>query len=170
MYNINHILNAFVTALPGLPRPLQIIGRPFFRWSVIATYPRWMRKMAGVKQGPIKDAFSIALWRVILQTFAKFPAAEMWVIGRINPRGAKYVEQGVRKIPAKTPRVYTPEVARKMHGDPRTPLEQSRDMFKARMEGTGLERYGHNHKDDIIEFETARTDDGSEITTSQKAS
>ncbi|WP_240484148.1 oxygenase MpaB family protein [Corynebacterium sputi] len=170
VFNIDHILDAFTTAFHGLPRPLQVIGRPFFRWSVIATYPRWMRKMAGVKQGPVKDAFAIALWRVILRSVYKFPALEMWFIDAVNPRGAKYVEQGVRKIPAKTPRVYTPEVARKMHGDPRSPLEQAKDMAAARQQGTGLNRYGHNHKDDIIEFESARSADGSEITTPQKAS
>ncbi|MGO1526507.1 MAG: oxygenase MpaB family protein, partial [Corynebacterium variabile] len=79
----------------------------------------------------------------------------LWLLKRICPRAVRYMEPLLLKTPAKTPRVYTPAVARRMFGNPLTPLEQREELLKKRQEGVGQASYGHNHHDEILEFANA---------------
>jgi len=157
VHNIDEILNAFTNAFTGLPRPLQVIGRPFFRRSVIATYPRWMRPMMGLKQSRLMDAAMVALWKPILSVVNKFPSIVVTVISRIAPRAERYARPAMLGIPAATPRIYTPAVARKLFGNPLTPLEQREELLEKRRRGEGQKAYGHNHTDQVLEFQAAES-------------
>jgi uncharacterized protein (DUF2236 family) len=157
VYNISEILDAFENAFVDLPKPLRMIGRPLFRRSVIATYPHWMRGMMGLKQSKAMDAAMFALWKPILTAFSKSPGAVMWVVGRICPRAERYIDPAIRGIPAETPKVYTPEVARRMFGNPKTPREQRDELLTLRAEGKGQKAYAHNHEDTILEFRNAES-------------
>jgi uncharacterized protein (DUF2236 family) len=159
VYNISEILDAFENAFVDLPKPLRMIGRPLFRRSVIATYPHWMRGMMGLKQSKAMDAAMFALWKPILTAFSKSPGAVMWVVGRICPRAERYIDPAIRGIPAETPKVYTPEVARRMFGAPQTPREQREELLRLRAEGKGQKAYDHNHQDTILEFKNAESED-----------
>lgn len=165
--NVDHILDGFETIDPDLPKPLVALGRPLLRWSVIATYPRWMRPMLGVKQGPVKDALSVAVWKPIFAVMSKYPKLYAALVPRICPRAERFIVPAALGIPAKTPKVYKPDVARKAFGDPRTPLEQQADFLAARRKNEGFEAYEHNHKDDIIEFSSTDNEDGSLTLTPQ---
>lgn len=150
--NVDHIIDGFRTIGPDLPKWFIKLGRLFLRWSIIATYPRWMRPMLGVKQSKLADSLSIALWRPIHEVLDSNPKLFLWLLKRICPRAVRYMEPLLRKTPAKTPRVYTPAVARRMFGNPLTPLEQREELLKKRQEGVGQTSYGHNHHDEILEF------------------
>ena len=150
--NVDHIIDGFETIEPDLPKWFIKLGRPFLRWSIIATYPRWMRPMLGVKQSKLADSLSIALWRPIHEVLDSNPKLFLWLLKRICPRAVRYMEPLLLKTPAKTPRVYTPAVARRMFGNPLTPLEQREELLKKRQEGVGQKSYGHNHHDEILEF------------------
>ena len=153
--NVDHILNGFETIEPRLPKVLQKLGRPLFRASVIATYPRWMRPMLGVHQSSATDAAAIALWRLFYKA-ARHPAVMMWVVERICPRAVQYVEPAIRGIPADSPRTHSPQWARERFGDPRTPLEQWADITAARSEGAAEKPYEHNHTDPVLEFSKSK--------------
>ncbi|MGO2841416.1 oxygenase MpaB family protein [Corynebacterium variabile] len=154
--NTDHILDGFVTIEPDLPKWFTRLGRPFLRWSVIATYPRWMRPMLGVKQSRLMDSLSIAFWRPVYKVLDNNPKLFIWLLKRICPRAVRYMEPLLLKTPAKTPRVYTPEVARRMFGNPLTPLEQREELLRKRREkGEGQKAYSHNHRDEILEFRVA---------------
>ncbi|MGO1380830.1 MAG: oxygenase MpaB family protein, partial [Corynebacterium sp.] len=159
VHNISEILDAFENAFVDLPKPLRVIGRPFFRRSVIATYPHWMRGMAGLKQSKAMDAAMFALWKPILTVANKFPSLLMAIVKRICPRAERYIAPAILGVPAETPRVYTPEVARRMFGNPKTPLEQREELLKRRAEGKGQKAYSHNHEDTILEFKNAEKEE-----------
>ncbi|HIW91943.1 MAG TPA: DUF2236 domain-containing protein [Candidatus Corynebacterium avicola] len=150
--NVDHILDGFVTTQPDLPRWLNKLGRPFLRWSIIATFPRWMRPMLGVKQSKLMDTFAIAFWRPIYKVLRAQPRLFLWLVKRICPRAVRYYEPLLLGIPAETPRVMTPEVSRRMYGNPMTPLEQREELLRKREAGTGQKAYDHNHTDGILEF------------------
>jgi uncharacterized protein (DUF2236 family) len=162
--NVAHIINGAETAFTGLPAPIRKIVRPFFRKSIIATYPRWMRPMLGLKQSRITDEAMFLLWKPFLTLFRHSPALICWVVERICPRALRYIKPIYYKVPAETPRVYTPEVARKMFGNPLTPLEQREELLEKRREGIGQQAYGHNHTDEIVEFANADDAESTEAT------
>ncbi|MGO1991849.1 MAG: oxygenase MpaB family protein [Corynebacterium sp.] len=153
--NVDVILDGFVTIEPDLPKWLQKLGRPLLRTSIIATYPRWMRPMLGVKQSRLVDTLSIVAWKPIYKVLAAQPRLFLWLIKRICPRALRYYEPALLNIPAESPRVLSPEVSRRMYGNPLTPLEQREELLKKRQEGTGQKAYDHNHTDQILEFRAA---------------
>ena len=153
--NINHILDGFETIEPRLPKAMRRAGRPLLRASIIATYPRWMRPMMGVRQSRTTDAVAIAGWRVFYKMTANRPDLMMGIVDRICPRASRYIEPALRGIPAENERTYSPTWARKQYGDPRTPLEQYHDLKAARSKGAGDQPYEHNHTEPVIEFKAA---------------
>ncbi|WP_291480466.1 oxygenase MpaB family protein [Corynebacterium sp.] len=156
VFNIDHILDGFETIEPDLPKWLQKLGRPLLRRSIIATYPRWMRSMMGLKESSkVMDTLSIAAWKPIYKILSASPTLFLWLVKRICPRALRYYVPILLKEPAETPRVYTPEVARRMFGNPLTPLEQREELLKKRQQGTGQKAYEHNHDDEILEFHAA---------------
>lgn len=160
--NVDVILDGFVNIEPDLPKWLQKLGRPLLRKSIIATYPRWMRPMLGVKQSRLMDTLSIAAWKPIYKVLAANPKLFLWLIARICPRALRYYEPALLGIAADTPRVLSPEVSRRMYGNPLPPLEQREELLKKRQEGTGQKAYDHNHTDQILEFRAADAPDTAE--------
>lgn len=115
--------------------------------------------MLGVKQSRLMDSLSIAVWKPIYKVLDANPKLFLWLLKRICPRAVRYMEPLIMDVPAKTPRVYTPEVARRMFGNPLTPLEQREDLLEKRCEGVGQSAYSHNHTDAILEFANADDQD-----------
>jgi uncharacterized protein (DUF2236 family) len=153
--NVDHILNGFETIEPRLPTILKKVGRPFLRASIIATYPRWMRPMLGVKQSRAVDTASIALWRMLFKGAHNNPDVMMAMVERVSPRSVRYIEPAIRGIKADSPRTHSPSWARERYGDPRTPLEQYADIKAARAQGAAVEPYQHNHQEPVLEFKEA---------------
>ncbi|HIW90557.1 MAG TPA: DUF2236 domain-containing protein, partial [Candidatus Corynebacterium avicola] len=157
--NVDHIIDGAETVFTDLPAPIRKVFRPLFRRSIIATYPHWMRPMLGVKQSKVMDQAMFTLWKPLLFTANKMPWLVSWVVSRICPRALRYIKPVYYKEPAESPRVYTPEVARRMFGNPKTPLEQREELLEKRRGGSGQAAYGHNHVDQILEFHTADSEE-----------
>ncbi len=153
--NVDHIIDAGETVFTRFPSPVRKVLRPLFRRSVIATYPRWMRPMLGVKQSGLTDQAMFWLWKPLIAVAHTSPRFICWVVKQICPRALRYIKPVYYNIPVDSPRVYTPEVARRMFGNPLTPLEQREELLKKRQEGVGQASYGHNHHDEILEFANA---------------
>ena len=154
MYNIDFILDGMRTVFTALPTPMRLAFGPFVRAGVVATYPRWMRSMMGVRQSRVTDALVTAAIRPAMSALAKSPRAQVWFLNRIAPRGGPVLEGYVRGMSPESPSVYKPAEARRKFGDPRSPLEQYADLLAARQQGSAPAPYEHNHRDDLLEFAT----------------
>lgn len=152
VHNIDFILHGMDTIFTALPAPVRAVLGPVIRSGVIATYPRWMRPLMGVKQSRTVDAAAGAVLRPGMATLARSPRAQLWFLQRVAPRGGPVLTDYLRGIPAETTSVYTPEQARKKFGDPRTPLEQYADQLAARRVGEGDRPYEHKHHEAPLEF------------------
>ncbi|HJC86143.1 MAG TPA: DUF2236 domain-containing protein [Candidatus Corynebacterium faecigallinarum] len=162
--NVDHIIDGGDTAFVGLPTPIRKVLRPLFRRSIIATYPHWMRPMLGVKQSKAMDQLMFWGWKPFLAAANKMPWFISWVVERICPRALRYIKPVYYKVPADSPKVYTPEVARRMFGNPLTPLEQREELLEKRRKGAGQDSYGHNHVDQILEFSEADDEESTKRT------
>ncbi|HIW90136.1 MAG TPA: DUF2236 domain-containing protein [Candidatus Corynebacterium avicola] len=153
--NTDHILDGVETIEPDFPKWFIALIRPLFRWGTIATYPRWMRPMLGVKQSRLMDQLMFWTWKPIFAFFLKFPKVHMEIVKRASPRAVRYFEAPLLGVPAESPKIMKPEVARRMYGNPKSPLEQREELLAKRNEGIGQKSYNHNHTDQILEFRSA---------------
>ena len=87
MYNIDFILDGMRTVFTALPAPMRLVLGPFVRAGVVATYPRWMRSMMGVRQSPVTDALASAAIRPAMAALARGPRAQVWFLNRIAISG-----------------------------------------------------------------------------------
>src|SRR5699024_4186169 len=152
VHNVDFILAGMRTIFTALPAPMRWALGPVIRSGVIATYPRWMRPMLGVRQSRITDAVVTAVIRPGMAVLSRSPRAQLWFLQRVAPRGGPVLGGYIRGIPAETTSVYSPESARKKFGDPRTPLEQYSDQLAARGADESLTPYRHKHHDALPEF------------------
>lgn len=152
VHNVDFILRGMHTIFTALPAPMRAALGPVIRSGVIATYPRWMRPLMGVRQSKLKDAAVTALIRPGMAALAHSPRAQMWFLERVAPRGGPVLTGHIRGLPAESSSVYSPEQARKKFGDQRTPLEQYADQLEARSAGNGVAPYQHNHHESPLEF------------------
>lgn len=152
VYNVEFILDGMRTIFTALPAPIRITLGPVIRSGVIATYPRWMRPLLGVRQSRAMDTAVAALIRPGMSALSRSPRAQLWFLERVAPRGGPVLGGYIRGIPAQSSSVYSPERARNKFGDPRTPLEQYADQLAARGADVSLDPYSHNHHDAPLEF------------------
>ena len=156
VHNIDFILDGMRTIFTALPAPMRAVLGPVIRSGVIATYPRWMRPLMGVRQSRLQDVMVTALIRPGMATLARSPRAQMWFLERVAPRGGPVLTGYIRGVPAESSSVYTAERARAKFGDPRSPLEQYADQLAARGADPALDPYEHNHHDAPLEFVAPR--------------
>lgn len=152
VHNVEFILAGMQTIFTALPAPMRAVLGPVIRAGVIATYPRWMRPLMGVRQSRVTDSAVTAVIRPGMAALARSPRAQLWFLERVAPRGGPVLTDHLRGIPAETSSVYSPEQARKKFGDPRTPLEQYADQLAARRSGQAASPYEHNHHEAPMEF------------------
>jgi uncharacterized protein (DUF2236 family) len=100
--NVDVILDGFENIEPDLPKWLQKLGRPLLRKSIIATYPRWMRPMLGVKQSRVMDTLAIAAWKPIYKRPGREPQA-------VPLAHCPYLPPGTALLRARPPRDSGPE-------------------------------------------------------------
>ena len=152
VHNIDFILDGMRTIFAALPAPMRAVLGPVIRSGVIATYPRWMRPLMGVRQSRLADTAVTAVIRPGMAALARSPRVQMWFLERVAPRGGPVLTGHIRGLPAESSSVYSPSEARKKFGDPRTPLEQYADQLAARGADEALAPYEHNHHDAPLEF------------------
>jgi uncharacterized protein (DUF2236 family) len=113
------LLNGLDYVLPTPPRPLAPLHRALVkthRAAVIATMPRWMRSLAGIKQGRITDALLILPMKLLYATLNAIRPAFPTLVTSVAPSTAEVAAPLYLKIPPKNPRTFTPAEARDTDG------------------------------------------------------
>ncbi|MFI5778946.1 oxygenase MpaB family protein [Nocardia sp. NPDC051570] len=123
--HVELLLNAADTLLPdsALLWPVAKLTQAVFRRATIATLPRWMRKMGGVRQSPVTDALITVTLRMFFRMIAHSVAAQRFVLRTASPLTVPVLDPILCAVPPNNPMVWTPEQARARHGM-LTPAEQ----------------------------------------------
>jgi len=113
-----HLLDASVM-LPPTPRVLKpaawVVGKTL-RAATVATMPRWMRELGGLRQPRAVDLavaplMKIAFWLLQLNT-----RVELRVLGILSPTTVPVAAPVLLGIPPRNPEVLTPAQARERYG------------------------------------------------------
>jgi uncharacterized protein (DUF2236 family) len=115
---MNHLLDAQVM-LPPVPRlltPVSWVVARVLRAGTIATLPRWMRELAGIRQSRLVDAgvvpvLRVAFWAANLNRRAKLEAVTF-----LSPMTRDVVAPVIYGVPPERSEVLTPADARARHG------------------------------------------------------
>lgn len=150
--NIEFILDGPRTIFVELPAPLRWVMAPFMRKAVIATYPRWMRPLMGVRQSRFTDAVVTTGTRAVMAALASSARTQEWFLRRVSPRGVGVIVPHIYNQQAATSTVYTPKAARAKFGDPRTPLQQYAEQLAKRDGAESAVPYQRNHHDPVLDF------------------
>jgi hypothetical protein len=139
---MDHLLNGVNAVVPrkgvaGVIRPVANLAQ---RKAVIATMPKHMRVLAGVRQGPVTDATVTIASRLAFRGLASSVASQRWILSVLAPKTLPVVEPRWRGIEPIQDKVWTPAEAREHFGFVR-PSEAHMDMRERqyqRVFGEGL--------------------------------
>jgi uncharacterized protein (DUF2236 family) len=115
---MRHLLNGglLVTPLPRWALPASLVMNLVLRAGVIATMPRWMRAMAGIRQPRLVDALvRPVLWTAFRASRFSVDAQLLFLKG-ISPGTVPIVEPVLRGIAPLSSEVLTPAQARERYG------------------------------------------------------
>lgn len=175
-YNVAFILDGMRTIFTSLPAGMRAVSAPVIRAGVVATYPRWMRPMMGVRQSRMVDSSVTALLRLAMARLARDPVGQAKFLHAISPHGGPVLSPHLRGEQPESSRVWTAAEAREAFGDPRPPLLQYSDLLRARegagssggdsasstvsgpASGTSVRPYTRGHLDPLLEFATPRAE------------
>lgn len=109
-----HLLTASVLMPPGahLFRPATWAVSKALRTATVATLPRWMREMAGLRQSRVADVLIVPVMKVAFGIAARSPRLELSVLHRISPSTVPIAGPILLDLPAVDPRTTTPSLAR----------------------------------------------------------
>ncbi len=113
-----HLLDAEVMLppTPGLLRPLTWAVSRALRAATIATMPRWMRKMGGLRQSRATDALIRPLMRTAFRLAAADRRLQLRLLPLLSPSTVAVVAPVLLGIEPRQPRTSTPAEARARHG------------------------------------------------------
>ena len=115
---MHHLLDASVM-LPPAPRVLApvtwVVGRTL-RAATIATMPRWMREMGGIRQSRAVDLAVVPVMRVAFLLGNANKRVKLALLGYLSPMTAPVVAPIFFDVPPTNPVVRTPAEARALHG------------------------------------------------------
>ncbi|WP_203337931.1 oxygenase MpaB family protein [Nocardioides limicola] len=115
---MDHLLDgaSLVSPLPRLLSPLTWAVNAVLRAGVIATLPRWMRELSGIRQPRVVDALVVPVLRVAFVVLHLSKRAELRVLGMISPGTVPVAAPVLLGIPPLTAEVITPAEARARYG------------------------------------------------------
>jgi uncharacterized protein (DUF2236 family) len=132
---MDFLLNAVELMLPepnSLFKPVNAaIGR-LHRYAVIATLPRYMRTMAGIRQSRITDALVLWPTRILYRSMAAVPRLLPTMLQVISPSTVPVAAPMLLGIEPKNPRTFTPAEARER--DEILPPREEYARFRALVE------------------------------------
>jgi uncharacterized protein (DUF2236 family) len=115
---MQHLLDATVM-LPPVPRVLKpaawVIGR-VLRAATIATMPRWMRELGGLRQSRVVDMAVRPVMKVAFRLISLSKRIELAVLGQLSPMTVPVVAPVLLGVPPETPEVLTPAQGRECYG------------------------------------------------------
>lgn len=146
-----HLLNGGKAILPSQgPWPLV---RPALNWSLreatIATMPRYMRSMAGIRQSPLTAALTRACLRPVFAAVNRSVPAKRHLLGLLAPSTLPILEPHWRNIPPESPEILTPAEARERYGYDR-PRDAHRDV-RARQAARVFDEHRAPSNEDLVE-------------------
>lgn len=115
---MRHLLDATVI-YPPLPRVLRPGARmvgAVLRAATIATMPRWMQDLAGLRQPRIAGAVAGALYRAHVRVIARSTELKLRTLSLISPSTRPVVEPAFRGVAPEHDEVVTPAQARERTG------------------------------------------------------
>jgi uncharacterized protein (DUF2236 family) len=115
---MDHLLNAEVMfpPMPRIARPGAWVANKVLRAATIATMPRWMRDLGGLRQPRVVDRALVPLMRVVFAATAVSARAQLFLLGLISPSTRPGVEPVLRRTPPRTEETLTPAEARERYG------------------------------------------------------
>lgn len=118
---MHHLLRTEL-ALPDAPlwaKPVTLAVAKSIRAATIATMPRWMRKMAGIRQSRLTDVLIVPVMKAGFALVHLSPRAELAMIKRLSPSTVATIAPVKLGIPPRNAEVLTPAEARARHGYPK---------------------------------------------------
>jgi uncharacterized protein (DUF2236 family) len=115
---MDHLLNAEVTfpPHPGALRPLTWVINQIQRRATIATMPRWMRKMGGLRQPGIVDAAITPVMKISFRIGHASPRLQLRLLRLLSPSTVPIAAPVLLGIAPERPETVTPAQARERHG------------------------------------------------------
>lgn len=146
-----HLLDAEVM----LP-PTPVLLRPFtwgasraLRAATIATMPRWMRRMGGLRQSRLTDALIRPLMRVTFRLVALNNRLQLRLLPLLSPSTVAVVAPALLGVEPRQPRTSTPAEARERYGV--LPPREEYARFRAAVAAKLAERGGADLTDgDVV--------------------
>lgn len=150
---MDYLLDLTGEILPAaVPTAVRHVLNAVVRRGVIATLPRWMRRLGGTPQHRIVDRLCVPVLKVALRSMAANRRGELTALDALSPRTAPILAPVLCDIPATNPVVYTPMQARERFGMPVTPREQYAQLLEQRARGSVGTPYPHHHHESVLEF------------------
>jgi uncharacterized protein (DUF2236 family) len=113
-----HLLDASVM-LPPLPRAARpgawVVAR-VLRAATIATMPRWLRRMGGLRQSRATDVLVAPVMRVAFALAHRDPRAALMILERLSPATVPVVAPVLLGVAPRVARTLTPAAARERDG------------------------------------------------------
>lgn len=149
---MDFLLDASTTVVPdAVPAPARYLFNAVVRRGVIATMPRWMRKLGATTQSRTTDRLATAIIRPVVRVIATSPTVELYLLRLASPRTAPIVEPVLRGTAPTNPVVRDVAEARADYGvtDPR---QQYAALLEARAAQAGPSPYPRHHREPLVSF------------------
>ena len=115
---MEHLLHADVMfpPMPAVLRPAAWVVSRVLRAGTLATMPRWMRSLGGLRQSRLVDALITPLLRTSFFIVNRSPRLQLMILGWISPMTVPVVKPYLLGIPPEYPEIVTPAEARDRYG------------------------------------------------------
>jgi len=132
------ILNGSIVsvAIPAVVRPVARAVTWLMKAATISTMPRWLRRVAGVRQGPLTDSVVTVLARAGFRLASRSTRFQVAVLAQTSPSAYPIMAPVLLGIPAQSPVTVDPIEAWKRAGRP-LPRDQYKEQLRSRKEEAG---------------------------------
>ncbi|QWF83860.1 oxygenase MpaB family protein [Amycolatopsis sp. CA-230715] len=115
---MDHLLHAEVMLppMPAVLRPITLVVTRILRAATIATMPRWMRTMSGLRQSRFTDVMVTPLLKLTFRLAHLNRRLELLMLRRLSPATVPVVAPVLLCVPPATPETVTPEEGRRRYG------------------------------------------------------
>lgn len=131
---MDHLLNAEVMfpPLPGIAAPAAWVASRVLRIATIATIPRWMRSLAGLRQPRIVDSLVVPVMRATFHLVAANKRLQVFALGMLSPLTPPIAAPALLGIRPEREETLTPVQARERYATatPRELYERLRDELE----------------------------------------
>ena len=115
---MDHLLRAEVMLppLPAVMRPGAWVVSRFLRAATVATMPRWMRRMAGLRQPRIVDVLITPVMKISFRLANLSPRLQVEALRQLSPSTVPVAAPALLGLPPERQETLTPAEARARYG------------------------------------------------------